>query len=180
VQTYVRGEDAVRNEGVQWLMSRLPSCFDADLEAQDADTAETEQQRNYKFVNMTQRQLCGVQGPPRAEGTLRPRWCERDGPTWPAGLAACVFVSGPRQNELPEGCEIPPLIDWRSRSLPNWLKPELKPVGMTGPMAPDLVFGAPWRQTTAPLANQCAPTWLNTAFGMAGGIPASRCCQLAG
>jgi hypothetical protein len=47
----------------------------------------------------------------------------------------------------------PPIIAWLRRSLPNWLKPEPKPVGMTMPLAPDPAVIALWRQTAAPLAN---------------------------
>ena len=57
---------------------------------------------------------------------------------------------------------------------------EPKPVGMTGPVAPDPAFGALRPQTAAPLANPWAPNWLKTEFGMPGGIPASRFSQLAG
>jgi hypothetical protein len=41
----------------------------------------------------------------------------------------------------------PPFTDGLSRPLSNWLKPLPKPVGITGPVAPDPMFGAPWRQT---------------------------------
>jgi hypothetical protein len=34
------------------------------------------------------------------------------------------------------------MIDWLGRSLPNLLQPEPQPVGMTGPVAPDLGLGA--------------------------------------
>jgi hypothetical protein len=63
---------------------------------------------------------------------------------------------------------IPPLIEPRSCSLPNRLKPEPQPVGITGAMAPDPAFGGPQAPNRCPAHKSASAACAN--FGMPRGI----------